>query len=176
MMQTDKEYAEALFMLAAEEGCTEKCSKALEIVEAVISDNPEYIEFLASPAIPLSERLQAVEEAFGASMPEFVVSFVKLLCENGHIRTISGCIDEFSVLARAMSNRAAANIYSAVELSSEQKQAICFKLEKVTGKGIDPVYTIDESLIGGVKIDVEGRTYDGSIKRRLKDVKDVIIG
>ena len=44
------------------------------------------------------------------------------------------------------------------------------------GKNVRAVYIIDESLIGGVKIEVEGKTFDGSIKHRLSEVKDVIIG
>lgn len=176
MMQTDKEYAEALFLLIAEEQKLDEYTKALETVKSLIQENPEYTEFLASPAISLSERLQAIDEAFGESMPEYIVSFLKILCENGRIRSILDCINEFDKLAMALSNKAEAFVVSAVPLSDDQKKAICSKLEKVTGKIIDPVYTVDESLIGGIKIEVEGKTFDGSIRHRLQDVKDVIIG
>ena len=176
MMQTDKEYAEALFMLVAEEQKIEEYTKSLDIVKQLILENPDYTEFLASPAISLSERLQAIDEAFEGSMPEYIVSFLKILCENGRIRSLPGCIDEFGKLAMAISNKAEADIISAVELSDDQKKAICSKLEKITGKIIQPVYTVDKSLIGGVKIEVEGKTFDGSIRHRLQDVKDVIIG
>lgn len=174
MVQTEREYAEALFALAAEENAAEEYLLSLKTIRELMLENGEYIEFLASPAIPLSERISSVEEAFGASMPEYVVSFIKLLCENGKVRTLFGCIDEFAKLALAFSNRVTAEIYSAVELSDEQKSAVCKKLEKLTQKSIDPVYIIDESLIGGVKIEVDGKTYDGSIRHRLGEIKDVM--
>lgn len=176
MMQTDKEYAEALFMLAAEENKCDEFLTHLNVIKALIAENPDYIEFLSSPAIPLNERLQAIDEAFGASMPEYVVSFLKLLCENGRVRTLPGCIDEFAKLVMALSGKSLANIYSAVELSDEQKKAVCVKLEKLTGRSVDPFYIIDESLIGGLKIEIEGKTYDGSVRHHLREVKDVIIG
>ena len=175
MRQTDKEYAEALFMLAAEEQQVESYGEALSEIAEAMAENPEYSEFLASPAISLKERLEAVDEAFG-KMPEHVVSFVKILCENRNIRMFPECVKEYNRLKMALSGRAVAHICSAVELSPEQKQGISDKLKKVTGRDIDPVYTIDKSLIGGVKIDVDGKTYDGSIRSRLKDVKDVILG
>jgi len=175
MMQTDKEYAQALFMLAAEENKTDEFSQHLAVVKAVVSENPEYIEFLASPAIPLGERIQAIDEAFG-SMPEYIVSLLKLLCENGRARTIPGCIDEYAKLVMALAHKSLANIYSAVELSDEQKSAVCAKLEKLTGRIVDPFYIIDESLIGGLKIEIEGKTYDGTVRHHLREVKDVIIG
>ena len=176
MTRTDKEYAEALFMLAAEENKTQEFLKCLDTVKKLFSENPDYIEFLSSPAIPLNERLQAIDEAFSADMPEYIVSFLKLLCENGRARTVIGCIDEYGKLVMALTNKALANIYSAVALSDEQKKAVCAKLEKLTGKSVDPFYIVDESLIGGMKIEIEGKTYDGTVRHHLREVKDVIIG
>ena len=176
MMQTEKEYAEALFMLAAEEQKTEEYSRSLGLIRSVVQENPTYPEFLASPAIPLSERLAALDEAFGDSVPEYVLSFLKLLCENGRIRLLEECIAEFEKLSMAFSNRIAARVFSAIPLDEDQKQALCAKLEKISGKIVEPEYTVDPSLIGGIKIEIEGKTYDGSIKHRLYDVKDVMIG
>lgn len=174
MMQTEREYAEALFSLAAEENSVEEYSQALLVVKEIIAENPDYIELLASPAIPMSERLAAIDEAFEGRMPEYAVSFMKLLCENGRIRTLEACADEFYSLAVAFSNRISAVIYSAVDLNDSQKSGVCAKLEKLTGKSIDPVYIIDESLIGGLKIEVDGKVIDGSVKHRLGEIKDVM--
>ncbi len=176
MKQTDKEYAEALFMVIENQQDIAVYLDSLGIIKNLISENPEYTDFLASPAIPVAERLQAIDEAFASSMPEYIISFLKILCENGKIRSLPQCIDEFGKIAMAVSNRTTADIYSAVPLSDEQKKAVCEKLEKVTGKTIEPVYTVDNSLIGGIKIEVEGKTFDGSIRNRLQNVKDVIKG
>lgn len=171
MKQPEKEYAAALFMLAAENGCADAYRTALHTVrDAVTTD---YLEFLATPAVPLAERLTAIDEAFG-SLPEHVVSFLKLMCENGHIRALPAGVAEYDALVLALSNRTVATVTSATPLSDAQKAALCAKLETVTGKGIDAVYTVDASLIGGVVIEVEGKTYDGSLRHRLHDVKDVM--
>ncbi len=174
MIQTEREYAEALFTLAAEENAIDEYLLSLGTVKQLFEENPDYIEFLASPALPLNERLASVDEAFEGRMPEYVVSFLKVLCENGKVGTVLDCIDEFTKLAMEFSNRTFANIYSAVSLSEEQKEAICKKLEKMTKKSIDPIYIIDESLIGGMKIEVDGKTFDGSVKHRLGEIKDVM--
>lgn len=174
MIQTEREYAEALFTLAAEENAAEEYLDSLGMLRQLFEENPDYAEFLNSPAIALSERLASIDEAFEGKMPEYVVSFLKVLCENGKMRTVTGCIDEFIKLAREFSNRAVATVYSAVELSGEQKNSICKKLEKLTAKSIDPIYIIDESLIGGIKVEVDGKTFDSSIKHRLGEIKDVM--
>lgn len=176
MIQTDREYAEALFTLAIEENALDEYSKALDTIKAVVEENPDYLDFLCSPAIPLSERTGAIDEAFSSSLPENVVSFLKILCENGRIRTLLGCIEEYGKFAMELSSTIIADVYSAIPLDDVQKEKICLRLSKTMGKNVRAVYIIDESLIGGIRIEVEGKTFDGSIKHRLSEVKDVIIG
>ncbi len=173
MTGPDKEYATALFQLAVEESQVEPYAAALKTVGDAVADAPAYLDFLSSPAVPLSERLSAIEEAFG-TLPRHVVSFLKLLCEQGHVRALPACITEFEQLVQAQSCRTAAVITSAVLLDESQKQSLCRKLEQMTGKGIDPLYNVDASLLGGVVVEMEGKIYDGSLKHRLHEIKDVM--
>lgn len=174
MIQTEREYAQALFSLAVEENAAGQYRQCLLSVRELLEENPDYIRLLSSPAIPLAQRLQAVDEAFEGRMPEYVVSFLKVLCENGKARTAIACIDEFLRLVMEYSDTARAVIYSAVALNETQKAALCKKLTALTKKSIDPVYIIDESLIGGMKIEVDGKTYDSSLRHRLGEIKDVM--
>ena len=100
MIQTEREYAEALFTLAVEENAVEEYLDSLVTLKQLFDENPDYIEFLNSPAIPLGERTASIDEAFDGRMPQYVVSFIKVLCENGKMRTVLLCIDEFEILAR----------------------------------------------------------------------------
>lgn len=173
MIQTEREYAQALYTIAVEENAVDEYRLSLEEMNSIIADEPDYIEFLASPAVPLSERLDCIDKAF-AQMPEYTVSFVKVLCENGRIRTLGACIEEFLALSMEFSNRTFAEIYSAVPLDETQKAALCKKLEKLTGKTVSPIYYTDKSLIGGLKIEVDGKTFDGTVRHRLSEIKDVM--
>ena len=175
MAQTNREYAEALFMLALEENQVSEYSQALDFVGKVIEESPEYIDFLISPAVPIAERLAAIDEAFSSTVPEHVLSFLKILCESRQAYLLAGCIKEFKKLVQASSNRTTAIVYSVIELTSEQKSALCQKIEKVCGKSIDLVCLIDPSLIGGIKIEVDGKIFDGSIKQRLHEVSQSIL-
>ena len=162
-------------MLAVESGEQEVYAEAVDAVYAVMRENPEYIEFLASPAIPLAERCSAIDKAF-ESLPENVVSFLKLLCENSRARSVCECIEEYKKLALAASGSVTATVTSAIELDENQKAKLIAKFEKVTGKKVNAFYTVDKSLIGGIRIELDGKLYDGSVAKRLSEVKDVIIG
>ena len=67
-----------------------------------------------------------------------------------------------------------AHVVSAIELSNEEKTALIEKLEKLTGNTVAAEYEINESIIGGVIVNIDDKVIDGSIRHKLQEVKEVI--
>lgn len=172
MADLSKEYTTALFSLAMENGLTERFKSELGQIKELIDE--DYILVLDSPALNLSARLDMIEAAFGESMHEYIVSFMKLLCENGEIELLPKTVDEFFLLCHELENRALATVYYVREPSQAQKEKLEAKLSKMTGKIIDAQYIKDDSLIGGMKIELDGKIIDGSVSTRLSNIKGVI--
>ena len=63
-----KEYATALFMIAMEENKKKAYAAALETVVRELRENPDYVEFLCAPSIPMSERISSLHAAFSAQI------------------------------------------------------------------------------------------------------------
>lgn len=174
MTETIKEYAQAIFELATEKNARGEFLSELTEIKKLFAENPEYIEFLSSFSIPESERIAAVEQAFGGRVSEYVLNFLMLLCKKRRITGFNDCVSEYEALMKFSENICVAKITSAAELSEENKKRICEKLAKATGKEILPEYHVDKSLLGGVIVDAEGKVFDGSLKSRLKEIKEVI--
>lgn len=174
MAQLSREYGEALFSLAMECNAADEYAAALDTVLAVFDENPEYMDFLASPSIPKSERIDALEKAFASAVPEHIVSFIALLCERGRIREFSGCVKEYKELLDASKHIGIAKVVSAVALTDSEKEKLRIKLEKMSAQTVILECSVDESLLGGVIIEMDGKVMDGSVRRRLQEVKEVI--
>ena len=171
MADLSKEYTAALFSLAMENGLVDEFKQELGEIKDLIDD--DYILVLSSPALSLSMRLDMIDEAFG-TMHEYVVSFMKLLCENGQISILPEAINEFFLLCHELENRVTAKIYYVKEPSEAQKARLEDKLSKMTGKKIDALYIEDSALIGGIKIELDDRIIDDSLSARLSNIKGVI--
>ncbi len=175
MNNVNSEYAKALFSLALEQDELEQYAEHLKSIGEIIAENGEYLEYLFSPAEPLSNRLSAIDEAF-SSAPQFIVSFLKLLCENGRIRELPDYIEEFFELKKIHENSVTAFISSAVPLSDLQKEKLLSKLTSIYNKNIIPIYEVDNTLLGGMKIEIDGKTLDGSIFKKLSSIKGAMNG
>jgi len=174
MTEISKQYAEALFMLAAEEAEEQEISEALHVISQIFAENPEYIDFLSTPSIPKSERIYAIEAAFSGKAPQNAVNFLELLCERGHIRCFFECAEEFDNIYNASRRIKSAKVTSAVSLTDDEKASLRAKLEALYKCTVDICYSEDRTLIGGLVIEIDGHTIDGSLKQRLHEIKEVI--
>ena len=121
-----------------------------------------------------SYRLGLIDKAFGAQADEYLVNFLKLLCEEELLSEFSGCEEEYRQRFQKDNNIAEAHVVSAVALSSQQKAALKAKLEEVWKKEIILVTKTDPNLMGGLKVEIEGRQLDGSVHGRLERLHKLI--
>lgn len=169
-----KEYGEALFVLGLEENFLDEINRDLCFLEKIFTENSEYTEFLQSPSISKNERLESLNEAFSGSISEYALSFLSLLCEKGRTVLFGECANEFRKLYEESKNVSFARVYSAVPLSDEQKDALKNELEKNSRHSVKMECYIDKTLLGGVLIDMDGTQIDGTLKRRLQEIKEVM--
>ncbi len=174
MTEVITEYAQAIFELASEEKINDEILSDLREIKKLFDENPDYLEFLSSRSIPETERLEAIENAFRGKANDYVVNFLLLLCGKKHINEFGECVSEYEALVKFSENICAAKITSAIELSDDEKRALCSKLSGIIGKKVIPEYIIDESLLGVVVVNADGKVFDGSLKSRLKEIKEVI--
>ena len=174
MTEIGKEYGAALFMLACENDAKHEYTEGLRVIGNAASAEPEYFDFLSSPGIPVTERLSAIEAAFSKKVPEHVLSFLQLLCEKGRLPCFYDAIKEYSALLDASEHISVARVTSAVELTDGEKDKLKSRLESFCKCQVNIEYLIDKKILGGLTVEVDGSIMDGSLRHRLREVKEVM--
>ncbi len=175
MNDVSREYSEALFKLASEQDKGQEYSDALELVKQLVVENPEYIDFMCSPGIPMNERETALDAAFsGDEVMTNIASFLKLLMKSGRARELIEIIDEYQAIFKSAMGVSTAYITSAAPLNGVEMDALKKNLEKRLGHKVECVFSTDASLIGGVVVRVDGKVIDSSIKSQLSDIRELI--
>ena len=168
------EYAEALFTISCEEGCEEEYLRDVRLVGQLVAEDGEYMALLRSPNIPTEEKIRMLDLALGSRVKENVLSLLKLLCERNRIELLPLCIENYEKLYNQIKRVIVANVTSAVPLTCEEQAGIKSGLERKTGHRVELVCSVDESILGGVIIKTEDVILNGSLRRRIREVKEVI--
>lgn len=174
MSTVAREYAEALFLIACEENAEKEIGDSLTSICKIFDGSPEYKELLSSPAVPVVERAAVIDEAFRGSMPEHTVSFLQLLSEKGRMELIDECAEEYRKLAENRRARTEATVISAVPLTETETAALKAKLEEMSGKTVTLTLRVDADIMGGVIVEYDGKVMDGSVRTRLRELKEAI--
>lgn len=170
MNDVAKEYGGALYELAADEGLEREILPETETVMSVLAENPGYIRLLTSPEITRAEREAAVATAFADAHP-YLLRFLRMMVSLGYGRYICASLSEYKRLFFAKNGIAVARITSATELSDAEKERLVVALQRRSGKEISPEYEVLPSLIGGIRVEIDGVLLDGTLRRRLDGIR-----
>jgi len=97
MTETARMYGGSLYDLAAEEGLETRILGELDEAVALFKANPDYLHLLSTPSIPKKERCGLLDEALRGQVHLYVLNFLKILCEKGTLRELSGCARAYRV-------------------------------------------------------------------------------
>ena len=167
MTETARMYGGSLYDLAAEEGLETRILGELEQAAQLLKANPDYLRLLSTPSIPKKERCGLLDEALRGQVHLYVLNFLKILCEKGTLRELSGCTRAYRLRYNQAHGILEATATSAVPMTAQQTQALHAKLEKLTGKTIDLKTKVDPGVLGGIRLDMEGTELDGTVQNRL---------
>ena len=174
MTTTNREYAEALFELAIQAEQADETTAGLETVISAVMQAPEFGQLLASPAIGKVKRIQALDEAFGGKVPQVLMGVLRMMVSRGHISGLEAMGREYDALVRQYRGESVAYVTSAVPLKEAEAVAIRQEMENRIGHGVTLQCRVDPSLIGGVRVEMDGRVIDGSIRNKLEQIKEVM--
>ncbi len=171
MMKDSDLYGQSLYDLASSENLADDILCQMQTVRKLFTENPDYVRLLTEPSIPKKQRLALLDEAFGSDMQPYLLNFLKILVENGIVRDFGGCCRRYTALYNADRGIAQAEVTSAVPLSGQQLERLRAKLEEISGKKIQLQPKVDPSVLGGLRVSLEGKLLDGTVKGRLDDLR-----
>jgi F-type H+-transporting ATPase subunit delta len=174
MTEVATTYGQAMYDLARDEGKSQQILAELSVLDQSLSAEPEFIQLLSSPNIPKEERVQILDSSFRGKIDPYVLNFLKVLTEKGYIRHFSGCCQFYRQCYNKDNGIMPVIAYTAVPLSDELRRKLTAKLSTVTGKTIELDCRIDPETLGGVRLDFDGKQVDGTVRRRLEDIRGLL--
>jgi len=166
------QYANALADIAVAQGAAEPVLKQLNDFGALYADSPELRNVLSSPAVTRAAK-HGVIEKITARMRALKIlrNFLFIIADRQRMHALPEIVASFQEVMRQRQGIAEAEISSAAGLSTAQKTEMKKTLERLTGKRVEPKYSIDPALLGGAVVRIGDTIYDGSLRNRLNDLR-----
>lgn len=171
MTDVERQYARAVFSLALENNETESTYQDLKsIIDAL---DEEAYKFFLHPKIENQEKHQVIA---ALSKNILLVNFLKVLIDNNRFNLIETIAYAYLDLINEMNEVVEVNVFTKADLSESNKVKLINSLEKKIQKKVKIITAIDDTIIGGIKIEYQGSVIDQTINASLDQMKTNLTG
>ena len=162
-------YAAAVLSIAEGEDAVEVAVSELQAVAQAVAGSDELRRLLSDQQLPLGRRLGAVDgELLAAAHPVTRTALAMLLAAE-RAGELTAVVEHLAELVA--SDRSLAEVRTAVELDQPRRQALTDALSRATGRELEVRFVVDPDVVGGVRATVGDTVIDGSLLKRMTELR-----
>jgi F-type H+-transporting ATPase subunit delta len=165
-----RRYSEAFIKFAEKTIGVDKAVQEIKYLSEIFCGNTDLPAFLLNQEVDNEEKIVSLNKIFSGLISEDTRIFLKLLLEKGRMHYLCE-IAEYVVTRYSVKYAEYAELRTAYPVSEEIVNKIRDVLQEKLKKKLNIKTVIDKGLIGGAEIVVGNTVIDGTIKRRLEDVR-----
>ena len=168
-------YARSYLAGASQNGIAAPEEELNSLLDDVLAAHPEFSELLMSDSLRRDSKLAIVDRVIAPGSSEYFTNFLRVLIRHNRVELLPMIRQVLVRVQEEAAGKRRVRVKTAKPLSDGSRSQI---REQLTGKfGFDPILqeSVDESLIGGLVLQVGDTVYDSSLRSRLKQLKGRLV-
>ncbi|MGI6732092.1 MAG: ATP synthase F1 subunit delta [Anaerovoracaceae bacterium] len=133
----------------------------MKYIGSLLREEQEFHELLRTPTISSDEKKEMIRNVFEGRISAETYEFLKMYIDFQHI------VEEELKISAGI-------VYSVEPLTEDQLSSFEKNTGRLINKRVKLANKLDPSLLGGVKIIVDDKIIDASIRKRLQDLEGSI--
>jgi F-type H+-transporting ATPase subunit delta len=169
-----RQYARALLTVAQEQAGDETLRIRAELRElsSLVGKHRDLRVALDARGVTLADRgraLSAIARDAGAS--PLVSQLLTVLATRDHLTLLPALAEVYAALVNQARGIVPVEAMGAVELTGEQEAALLQALRTAAGGEVELKTQVDPDALGGLRVKMRGRTYDGTVRAKLRALR-----
>ncbi|MFD1708743.1 F0F1 ATP synthase subunit delta [Siminovitchia sediminis] len=161
-------YALALFQVGKEQNATEKMDEELRAIKKVLVQNPGFISLLQSPKLSVEEKRNVILQSFPKVSAPVINTFM-LLADRHREDIMVEVAEAYINYLNEERGIAEAVVYSVRPLTADESKAISSVFAPKVGKlTLNIENIVNPDMLGGIKVRIGNRIFDGSLRGKLE--------
>ncbi len=171
-MVSGRRYGQAVFELAQDEGEVDRWGQDMAVVAEAFGE-ADFSALLKHASVSAEGKQKAIEAVLGDISP-MVRNMVNILAARGLVDAIPEACREYSDLLDRQEGRQRVEVTTAVPLEPVEVERITSFVAGLIGREVVVTARVDESILGGLIVQIGDRLLDGSTQSRLNGLREQI--
>lgn len=160
-------YASALFDAGKDLDKVSEFYEELKLLREVFKEEEKLIQILSHPKISKNEKKDLIKNIFQNQVSQELINFLYILIDKKREKNILEIIKVYEDLYYDYEGVLRVMATTASLMKEDSKNRLSKVLEEKLNKKILIKNKVEEDIIGGVKLEIEGKLIDGTIKGKL---------
>lgn len=170
-----KIYSRALLTLADEAGVAEEVLEELQWLSEYASDNSEFSRFISSPTIDEADRGVSLEKMFRGRLSDLVLDALLVINRKGRMALLPAVAETYRQDHRDLRGHVDVHVRTAVPLSDAMRARVKGVVARYSGLEPNLHEAVDESLIGGIVLQIGDRKIDASVTNEVNRYRKLLL-
>jgi F-type H+-transporting ATPase subunit delta len=172
--ETIETLARVLFELATLSDAVDAVDADLASVVKAVRGHVDLHQALTDTSLPAEKKRDILREIFGESVAPETLAIVTLMVERRMTDNLGDLARAFTETAEAERGIVAAEVTTAIELDDALRAKLVKQISTALGRPVTLRERVDETILGGIRINVAGRVLDGTITSQLDGVRQAL--
>jgi len=164
-------YAKALYASAHELKLSDQVLSDLRYIDNLLKETPDFAEFIQSPVVQVSEKLNIFNAIFKNHCQELTYRFLELITKNKRENYLPAMIRKYFQLYRKDQGIIRARLTTVSDSQADTLVKFRKLLKQKYNAEVELEEQKDPELIGGFVLRIEDEQLDASIASQLKKIK-----
>jgi ATP synthase F1 delta subunit len=165
-------YGLAMFEVARDLNRIEAVGNDLAALDQIFQDEPDFFNLVRNPGIDAQGKKNALRAVLEGRVDTELLNFLLILVDKRRIGCFHAIVKAYRAQVNANLGVSIGTAYSAVPLPADKLGRLETETGKLLKKNVRLDNLIDDEIIGGVRIFVEGKLIDASVRTRLDNLKE----
>jgi len=164
----DRLYARSLYELAESAGAVDEVSEQAQQVRDLLRDEPGLQQLFNSRILTTEQLAGSLERMFSGKLHDAFYRFLMVVNRKHRLPRLRSILRAFAELIDEIRGIIDVQAYVAQALPDDRAAGVSDRIGQAMNKQVRLHQTVDESLIGGIKLKVGDRLIDGSVATQLR--------
>ena len=147
----------------------------LQVLQA-LNTNSEALDAFRNFGIPPDKKVEAISNIFAKRVTSMTLDLVTLTISQGYADNLIEIEQQVSNYIAEKRGASLAKVVSAIELNESTQNSLKAALKSKLGRDVELSLKVDSSVIGGIKVSIGERTFDGLLSSKFSDIQTVLEG
>jgi len=144
--------------------------------ERLLEREPALRSALTDPGLPADRKVQLLRQLLGGKAQDATLRLLEIAVTRPRDRSLETAIQDLLDLAAARRARYVAKVRVALPLDADQEARLTASLTRIYGREVQLQVDVDPTVLGGIEVRVGDEVIDGTLSRRLHDVRRSLAG